>query len=95
MALTIVDARPAAYQGNLSLATLTSIIDNSRFNTSYGAWSTANATVTITRGAHEGSFYPDYNTNYYFDVTVSVQPGTFHSLLNNPSDANSSVLANV
>lgn len=95
MGLTIVDARPERYKGDLDFAILKDIINNSLYNTTYGAWNTANKTVTITNGAHEGSFYPEYNTNYYFDVTVSGEARTWHSLLSKPAGKNSNVLANV
>ena len=95
MTLTIVDARPAHYQGDLDLATLTAIIKNSAA-TSYAAWDAANKTVTITKGAHDGTWYPPPNdTSYYFDVTVNGDTREWHSLLRKPADDTSVVLANV
>lgn len=94
MALTIVDARPAQYQGDLTLAVLTAIIENS-VATTYAAWDAANATVTITRGAHVGTTYFNPHTDYYFDVRVTGDQRNWHSLLNNPADDTSIVLANV
>lgn len=95
MPLTIVDGRPPQYQGDLNLATLTAIIHNS-VATTYAAWDAANKTVTITKGAHQGAWYPPpENTDYYFDVKVNGDPREWHSLLTHPADNASVVLANV
>ncbi|MGB3243908.1 MAG: hypothetical protein WBB25_05210 [Sulfitobacter sp.] len=95
MGLTIVDGRPEKYKGDLDFAILKDIINNSLYNTTYSDWYKENKTVTITNGAHDGSFYPEYETNYYFDVVVSGDARTWHSLLKKPAGKNSSVLANV
>ncbi len=95
MGLTIVDARQPRYEGDLDFATLKDIINNSLYNTSYGTWSSEGKTVTITKGAHNGAFYPEYKTSYYFDVTVSGDAREWHSLLPEGATKNSNVLANV
>jgi hypothetical protein len=92
MAMVFTDNRPAAHQGNLPLATLEAIMTNSIYDSAlpFGGWNTGNAAVSITNGAHEGTYYPGLG-NYYFDISVnggSVQ----HCLITNPSTANNQVL---
>ena len=66
---------------------------NSIYNRSlpFGGWNEENAAVSITNGAHQGAFYPEFG-DYYFDISVNggdVQ----HCLIANPSSANNEVLA--
>lgn len=95
MTLKFEDERPAAHKGDIDIEILKKIIANSFFNTTYGAWNAAGSTIIFTNGAHEGTYYPAQKTNFYFDVKVDDDPRIWHSLLKNPSDENSNVLANV
>lgn len=92
MALSFIDARPAAHQGNLPLATLEAIMTNSIYTPPFNGWSRANATIRITNGAHHGAFYPNYG-DYYFDITVDADPTVLHCLISNPANANNHVLS--
>jgi hypothetical protein len=93
MAMVFTDNRAVAHQGDLPLTTLEAIMRNSIYDSAlpFGGWNTANAAVSITNGAHEGTYYPSLG-NYYFDI--SVNGGTVqHCLITKPSSANNQVLA--
>jgi hypothetical protein len=91
MPMVFIDNRPAAYQGNLPLATLQALMTNSIFDPTlpFHGWNAANAAVSITNGAHLGAAYP--LGNYYFDISVAGVVG-LHCLIANPSNANNQVL---
>jgi len=93
MPMIFTDNRSAAHQGNLPLATLEAIMTNSIYDAAlpFGGWNAANAAVSITNGAHEGTFYPALG-NYYFDISVDAGP-VQHCLIANPSNAQNQVLA--
>jgi hypothetical protein len=93
MPMRFTDNRPAAHQGDLPLATLEAIMRNSIFNASlpFGGWNAENASVSITNGAHQGTFYPGAG-DYYFDISVN-GGGVLHCLIANPSGENNEVLA--
>ncbi|MEJ2322678.1 MAG: hypothetical protein P8Z31_10225 [Gammaproteobacteria bacterium] len=90
--MRFTDNRPAAYRGDLPLATLEAIMMNSIYNRSlpFGGWNAESASVSITNGAHQGAFYPGLG-EYYFDISVN-GGGVLHCLIANPSNENSEVL---
>jgi len=93
MPMVFTDNRSAAHQGNLPLATLQALMTNSIFDLTlpFRGWNAANAAVSITNGAHQGTFYPNLG-DYYFDISVD-GGGVQHCLIANPSNANNQVLA--
>ncbi len=94
MPMNFIDARPAQHQGNLPFDTLKAIMNNSIYDKklNFGVYNSSNATITVTNGAHEGTFYPGYG-NYYFDIKVNADGNIYHCLIKNPSDKNNQVLA--
>lgn len=91
MPITYTDARPDQFKGDLDWATLVAIMNNSLGVEPWTSWNNANTTVTVTKGAHEGTHYFEpVKTDYYFDITV---PGSreMHCLLHKPATDQSSV----
>jgi hypothetical protein len=85
----IIDDRPAHYQGDLDWNALLALIE--AYDTPDGQWQALaqgpeGFALRVTRGAHQGSFYPAYKTNYYFDFRTEDATGVsafdYHALLN-------------
>lgn len=93
MPMKIEDARPSAYQGDLSLEILTALIKNSVYEPllPFGGYNQTSSLVKITNGAHEGSFYGELG-NYYFDIEVNNGGRKLHCLIKKNSTKNNQVL---
>ena len=85
----IIDVRPERYRGDLAWDALVALIQ--AYDTPDGRWQELargpeGLALRVTRGAHQGAFYPAYGTSYYFDVRTEdengVSPFDHHALLN-------------
>lgn len=84
----IIDARPAHYKGDLSWDALVALIgaydpdDSPEWQAL--AQGPEGYALKVTRGAHQGAYYPAYGTNFYFDfrtVDDSGEGAEHHALL--------------
>ncbi len=90
--MTFTDKRSNNQQGDLPLQALEAIMNNSKFALPFSDWNRNNFNITITKGAHQGTYYPDLKSSYYFDISVNGS-AELHCVIPNPSDKNSNVLA--
>jgi len=85
----VIDDRPKAYQGNIAWAALVALIE--AYDTADNQWQglvqgPEGFAIRVTKGAHDGTYYPAYRTNYYFDFKTEDANGVsateYHALLN-------------
>jgi hypothetical protein len=83
----IIDARPERYKGDLAWDNLLALIQ--AYDPPDQEWQMLaegpeGYGLKITRGAHQGAYYPDYGTSFYFDfrtVDDSGESDDRHALL--------------